>query len=168
MPALGARAQPAAAWEAARELARARGVIGHAAADAIELACGSYLTAATREYVLELRPDLAVQDAHYAATQVLTPGFMHSRSRVVLAALRDGMGALSDAEYVRALRDFRRAVEEFAAFDALRAELDSMVPAAFLYAQANAIMIAPRTPPAPIAETAERNLRPAARRVLAL
>lgn len=97
--------------------------------------------------MLELRPDLGEDGAHYAATQVLTRGFMRSRAAGVLARLRAGLGALSDVDYVRAFRDTRRAISEFPEFAALRAELASMVPAAFLWAQANFHAAAPRTPP---------------------
>jgi hypothetical protein len=156
VPALGARAQATGAWEAVRELARARGVIGPAAVDAVETACGSYLTAATRDFAMAVRPDLAAADAHYAATQALTRGFMRSRARRVLAAVRAGLAALSDVNYVQAFRDFRRAMTEFPEFEALRAELDSMGPAAFVHAQQHAIMIAPRTPPRPLPAAARR------------
>lgn len=142
-------------------------MIGPAAVDAVETACGSYLTAATRDFALAVRPGLAERDAHYAATQALTRGFMRSRARGVLAALRAGLEALSDADYVRAFRNFSGAISEFPEFEALRAELDSMGPAAFVYAHRHAIAIAPRTPPAAGGPDAAPH-RPAAARRLVL
>jgi hypothetical protein len=142
--------QPARVWEAVREFARARSVIGRAAKDAVEIACGSFLFAATTEYVLR-RQDSASprQDSHredrarareVATLAITSPGFMRSNALVVLGRLQSGLRALSESDYVRAFRDMRAAVFHFPEFAVLRAELVGMAFAAFAWVEA------PRTP----------------------
>ena len=135
--------QPARVWEAVREFARARSVIGRAAKDAVEIACGSFLFAATTEYVLR-RQDSHREDrarAREVATRAITsPGFMRSNALVVLGRLQAGLRALSESDYVRAFRDMRAAVFHFPEFARLRAELVGMAFAAFAWVEA------PRTP----------------------
>lgn len=146
---LGARPQARAAWEAVREVARARGVPGAAAARALEAACGSLVAQAMRAYVADLRPEWPEARVRHAAHEALPLEYLASRRGPVLEALRAGLGALPDNLYAATWLDPLRSVAWLPEFEPLRRELRAMVPDAFVWAQAHARQPAPPTPPRP-------------------